>query len=57
MFMQKVNYIHLNPVRAELVSRAIDYPWSSARIWQRCPLEDEPLLVDIDRINWRRSRQ
>ena len=57
MFMQKVNYIHLNPVRAELVSRAIDYRWSSARIWQRCPLEDEPFLVDIDRINWRHSRQ
>jgi hypothetical protein len=25
MFMQKVNYIHLNPVRAGLVQRAIDY--------------------------------
>jgi len=34
-FMQKVNYIHLNPVRAGLVERAIDYRWSSARIWQR----------------------
>jgi REP-associated tyrosine transposase len=56
MFMQKVNHIHLNPVRAELVS-ATEYRWSSARIWQRCPLEDEPLLVDIERINWRRSRE
>src|SRR5262249_33199965 len=43
MFMQKVNYIHLNPVRADLVGRAIDYRWSSARIWQRRPVEDEPL--------------
>jgi putative transposase len=34
MFMQKVNYIHLNPVRAGLVERAIDYRWSSARICQ-----------------------
>jgi REP-associated tyrosine transposase len=53
MFMQKVNYIHLNPVRAGLVERAIDYLWSSARCWARCPREDEPLLVDIDRIIWR----
>lgn len=53
MFMEKVNYIHLNPVRAGLVERAIDYRWSSARIWQGCPAEDEPLRVDIDRIQWR----
>ena len=55
MFMQKLNYIHQNPVRAGLVERAIDYRWSSARIWQGCPLEDEPLLVDKDIIHWRRS--
>ena len=53
MFMQKINYIHLNPVRAGLVERAIDYRWSSARIWQRCATDDEPLRVDIDRIKWR----
>ena len=29
MLMQKVNYIHLNPVRAGLVERAVDYRWSS----------------------------
>jgi len=34
MFMEKVNYIHQNPVRAELVERATDYRWSSARFWQ-----------------------
>lgn len=56
LFMQKVNYIHNNPVRAGLVERAIDYKWSSARIWQGCPLDDEPLLMDIDRIMWRRSK-
>jgi REP element-mobilizing transposase RayT len=55
MFMQKVNYIHMNPVRAGLVERAIDYRWSSARIWQRQELDDEPLRVDIDRIQWRRA--
>ncbi|HXL81046.1 MAG TPA: transposase [Pyrinomonadaceae bacterium] len=53
MFMQKVNYIHLNPVRAGLVERAIDYPWSSARIWQHLDAEDEPLRMDVDRIRWR----
>jgi putative transposase len=53
--MQKVNYIHLNPVRAGLVERAIDFRWSSARIWQGRDAEDEPLLVDIDRIQWRRG--
>jgi hypothetical protein len=30
-FMQRVNYIHQNPVRAGLVARAEDYRWSSAR--------------------------
>ena len=24
-FMQKINYIHLNPVRTDLVERAVDY--------------------------------
>ncbi|MFN2498806.1 MAG: transposase [Pyrinomonadaceae bacterium] len=53
MFMQKVNYIHLNPVRAGLVERPIDYRWSSARIWHGQEAEDEPLRMDIDRIRWR----
>jgi len=29
----KLNYIHENPVRKGLVSKAIDWPWSSARFW------------------------
>jgi putative transposase len=53
VFMQKMNYIHQNPVRAGLVERAEVYRWSSVRVWKRCPLEDEPLIVDIDRIKWR----
>ena len=56
MFMEKLNYIHSNPVRSGLSERALDYRWSSARIWQGCPLENEPLLVDKDLIYWRRSR-
>jgi len=55
MFMQKVNYIHLNPVRSGLVERATDYLWSSARIWKGCPMEQEPLKVDIERIRWRKG--
>jgi REP element-mobilizing transposase RayT len=55
MFMEKLNYIHLNPVRAGLSEQALDYRWSSARIWQGCPLENEPLAVDKDLIYWRRT--
>ena len=51
----KANYIHQNPVRAGLVERAEDYRWSSIRCWQRQPLENEPLLVDINQINWHSS--
>jgi len=53
IFMQKVNYIHANPVRAGLVEDQFDYRWSSARIWARRRWEDEPLEVDIDKIVWR----
>jgi REP-associated tyrosine transposase len=55
-FMQRANYIHQNPVRAGLVERAEDYRWSSARCWSGRILEDEPLLVDVDRIQWRKPR-
>jgi REP-associated tyrosine transposase len=54
-FMQKVNYLHQNPVRAVLVERAVDYRWSSARCWAKCELANEPLKVDIQRIHWRNS--
>jgi putative transposase len=57
LFMQKVNYIHQNPVRAGLVQRAEDYRWSSARYWSGCPTEDEPLRVDVDKIVWRKPRR
>ena len=54
--MQKVNYIHLNPVRAGLVARAEDYRWSSARCWLERMAEDEPLPMDLKKIVWRRPR-
>ena len=52
-FMQKVNYIHLNPVRERLVDHPDDYLYSSARQWHRRGLESEPLAVDINKIKWR----
>jgi REP element-mobilizing transposase RayT len=55
MLMQRVRYTHQNPVRAGLVKRPEDYRWSSIRCWSRSILDDEPLLMDIDRIKWRRS--
>ena len=56
MFMEKLNYIHQNAVRAGLTDRAEDYRWSSARLWRRKPIENEPLLMDHDLIHWRRKR-
>lgn len=53
--MQRVHYTHQNPVRLGLVQRAEEYEYSSVRIWNRTPLEDEPLMVDIDKIKWRRG--
>ena len=54
-FMQKVNYIHQNPVSAGLVERSEDYLFSSVRIWHKKPLENEPLAIDIDKIIWREA--
>jgi putative transposase len=56
VFMQRVNYIHQNPVRAGLVARPEDYRWSSARCWGCRTLEDEPLLTDLKQIIWRKPR-
>lgn len=50
--VEKANYIHMNPVRAGLVERLEDYRFSSVRFWQRRPLEDEPIVVDLDQIAW-----
>ena len=55
MLLERVHYLHKNPVRAGLVALAEDYRYSSVRCWDGRPPEDEPLLVDIDQIQWRRS--
>jgi REP element-mobilizing transposase RayT len=54
MLMQRVRYTHQNPVRAKLVARAEDYRWSSVRCSNKTSLPHEPLLMDLDRIKWRR---
>jgi len=52
---QKVNYIHFNPVKAGMVEHPDDYLYSSSRIWNGRPLSDEPLRMDLEKIEWRRS--
>ena len=52
-FRQKVNYIHLNPVRAGLVENMADYRFSSFRLWKGQLVENEPLLTDHSQIRWR----
>ncbi len=51
--MQKVNYIHLNPVRAGLVEHPDEYLYSSGRLWHNRALEEEPLVTDHLQIAWR----
>jgi putative transposase len=55
VLMQKVNYMHQNPVREALVERATDYWWSSARVWAKCASDNEPLAAEIGCIEWRKS--
>ena len=54
MLMERVQYTHQNPVRAGLVSHPEEYRWSSVRCWKKT-IFDEPLLMNIDQISWRRS--
>jgi putative transposase len=53
--MQKVNYIHLNPVRAGLVEHPDEHLFSSSRLWHRRAVENEPLITDHMEIDWRRA--
>jgi len=50
-----IEYVHLNPVRRGLVKRPEDWPWSSARDWQRLPdslLSVNRTLPDTLEIPW-----
>jgi putative transposase len=43
-----IEYVHNNPVRRGLVSRPVDWPWSSARYYEGCqdvPVQMDPLPV------------
>jgi len=57
MLIQRVHYTHQNPVRAGLTEREVDYRWSSIRCWIGNRLDDEPLIMDLDRIRWRSGRR
>ena len=46
MIWQKINYIHANPVKANLVKSAKDYRWSSFRVFYNGA--SDPLPVDKD---------
>ena len=52
MLWQRIQYTHLNPVRAGLAEHPNDWKWSSARIFHSRRLEDEPLEVDSHLIAW-----
>ena len=54
MLWQRIQYTHLNPVRAGLVDHPNEWKWSSARIWHGRPSDDEPLEIDRAKIEWHR---
>ena len=51
-YNEKIEYLHLNPVRAGLVQRAQEWPWSSVREYSGSLQEEatrHPILP-IDRV-------
>jgi len=54
-FRRKVDYIHMNPIRARLVKDPLEYRFSSAMQWTECSSLDEPLITDHLQIDWRRA--
>jgi REP element-mobilizing transposase RayT len=57
MLLQKVRYIHDNPVKESLAGEPGSYAFCSARYWNRLPLlENEPLEMDIKELSWRNPR-
>ena len=49
-YWSAIRYVERNPVRAGLVARAQDYPWSSAG-W-RCGLRRDDLLPQPGPLDW-----
>ena len=54
-FMEKVNYIHMNPVKAGFAKLPDEYRFSSSRQWHGKAIADEPLWTDQKSIVWRRA--
>lgn len=51
--MQKVNYVHFNPVHDGYAAHPDEYHYSSARQWHKRALNNEPLVTDHNHIRWR----
>ena len=45
---EKIHYIHNNPVRRGLVSKASLWRWSSCLAWETG--KDEPIAIDRDNV-------
>jgi putative transposase len=50
--MNVINYIHMNPVRRGLVSRASEWKWSSARWYESDGKHVDPDLPKIHGLRW-----
>ncbi len=57
MLWQRIQYTHLNPVRAGLIDHPNEWKWSSARLCHGRRTDDEPLEIDQKEIIWRRGRE
>lgn len=49
-FSRAVNYVHFNPVKAEVVATEEEYHWSSARWWANCLWNDETGIEVTDQM-------
>ncbi len=49
--LECIDYIHANPIRAGIVARIEDYPWSSYRFYNDldCPVKD---YIQFERFKW-----
>lgn len=55
--IEKANYIHFNPVEEGMAESPADYAFSSFRYWaNQSLLDDEPLKVDIEHLDWHNGR-
>jgi putative transposase len=45
--LEKIRYIHANPVRRQIVERPTDYPWSSASAYEGLPYAGPPVRFDL----------